>query len=107
MLEEALETREQVLHQNYQRCAPSEPVENSSKAEMKADSRGSIVHDGWTKFSVHYVGLSSTYMANRLEIDDEGGVLKCQRKPVISLLSVSPLYALDKELENEDYNDED
>ena len=87
--------------------ALTEHVESSLKAEVKAASRGSIIHDGWTKFGVHYFGLFSTYMANRLEIDDGGGGLKCQRKPVISLLSVSPLHALDKELENEDDNDED
>jgi hypothetical protein len=40
-------------------------VEVELVAEMKAARKGSIVHDGWTKFGTHFFNLCSTYMASR------------------------------------------
>jgi len=34
-----------------------EIVENVIKKEMKEAGYGAIMHDGWTKFTTHYVGI--------------------------------------------------
>lgn len=38
-------------------------VEEILAAELKAAGKGSIVHDGWSKFGLHFVALFATYMA--------------------------------------------
>jgi len=37
-------------------------VEKAIAAEMKEAGVGAIVHDGWTKYSVHYVCVLGSYM---------------------------------------------
>jgi hypothetical protein len=75
-------------------------VEEKLAAEMKAAGKGSIVHDAWTKFGTHFFALFSTYMASR-QFLVEGSMLTVY-KPVISLLSVSPLHTIARESEDED-----
>jgi hypothetical protein len=79
-------------------------VEVKLAAEMKAAGKGSIVHDAWTKFGTHYLGLFSTYMATRQYLF-EGSMLTIY-KPIISLLSVSPLHTIASESQDEDDSDD-
>ena len=58
-------------------------------AEMKEARRGAIVHDGWTKFGIHFLALFATYRARRERI--VVGAIVSKMETVISLLSVSPL----------------
>ena len=82
-------------------------IEKILTAEMKAAGRGSILHDGWSKFGDHYFALYASYMATRCEVnEDGGGGLKKVRKAVTSLLSVSPLHVLEKD-NNEEEDEED
>ena len=66
-------------------------VEEILAAEMKAASKGSIVHDAWSKFGVHFFALFATYKTTREVVDEEGAV-RLVTGPVISLLSVAPLH---------------
>ena len=36
-------------------------VEDKIKEEMKVAGYGSIMHDGWSKFGTHYVGIFAQY----------------------------------------------
>ena len=38
-----------------------EIVEDVIKKEMKEAGYGAIMHDGWTKFATHYVGIFAQY----------------------------------------------
>ncbi len=40
-------------------------VEKVIAAEMQSAGYGSIIHDGWTKFWVHYFGIFATYMSEK------------------------------------------
>lgn len=83
-------------------------VEKILAAEMQQAGRGSIVHDGWTKRGVHYLGLFATYQATRLVHAD--GMMTKVTAPVISLLSVSPLHdnsAIDDSDEEDEEHDID
>lgn len=42
-------------------------VEQKMSAALKAANLGSIVHDGWTKFSVHYMCLLTTFQPREKE----------------------------------------
>ena len=79
-------------------------VEVKLAAEMKAVGKGSIVHDAWTKFGTHFFGLFSTYMASRQYLV-EGSMLTIY-KPIISLLSVSPLHTISCKSQDEDNTDD-
>ena len=64
-------------------------IEQVISVEMKEAGYGSILHDGWTKFGQHYVGLFATY--NKL-IDVIENNRKTQRKvPTSVLLAMSPM----------------
>ena len=65
-------------------------IEEKLKAEIAAAGNLSIVHDAWSKFGEHYFALFATYIATRTTVVD--GVVKEQKGPVISLLSVAPLH---------------
>jgi hypothetical protein len=67
-------------------------VEQKLAGEMKKARCGSIVHDRWAKFGIHYRALFAIYSAKQEEFCD--GVLASELKMVISLLSVSPLIEL-------------
>jgi hypothetical protein len=45
-------------------------VEKKLSTEMKEAGRGAIVHDGWTKFGIHFLALFATYRARREQIAD-------------------------------------
>jgi hypothetical protein len=79
-------------------------VEVKLAAEMKAASKGLIVHDAWTKFGTHFFGLFSTYMASRQYLVD--GSMLTIYKPIISLLSDSPLHTIARESKDEDESDD-
>jgi len=66
-------------------------VEEILAVEMREAGKGSIVHDAYSKFGVHFFDLFATYMTTR-EVVDEEGVVRSVTRPVISLLSVAPLH---------------
>ena len=66
-------------------------VEEILAAEMREASMGSIVHDAWSKFGMHFFALFATYKTTREVVDEEGAV-RLVTGPVISLLSVAPLH---------------
>jgi hypothetical protein len=66
-------------------------VEERLAAEMREAGKGSIVHDAWSKFGVHFFALFATYKTTR-EVVDEEGAIRLVTGPVISLLSVAPLH---------------
>ena len=72
---------------------------------MKEARWGSILHDGWTKFGVHFLALFATYRARRERIVD--GAIVSKMETVISLLSVSPLIELEGELEDDPDDDDE
>ena len=80
-------------------------VEGKLSAEMKEARRGSIVHDGWTKFGTHFLALFATYRAKREKIVN--GVLATEVGTVMSLLSVSPLIELEHMLEDSQDDDDE
>ena len=65
-------------------------VEVILAAEMKDASKGSIVHDVWSKFGLHFFALFATYKATRDVVED--GIAKTVSGLVVSLLSVAPLH---------------
>jgi hypothetical protein len=69
-------------------------VEKKLSAEMKEAKRGFIVHDGWTKFGVHFLALFAMFRAKREQLVD--GVIESKIDTVISLLSVSPLIEVEE-----------
>ena len=77
-------------------------VEEKLSAETKEAKQGSIVHDGWTKFAVHFLALFATYRAKREQL--VGGVLESKVGTVMSLQSVSPLIELEELLEDDPDN---
>ena len=76
-------------------------VEERLAAEIKEASKGSIVHDAWSKFSVHFFALFATYKTTR-EVVDEEGAIRLVTGPVISLLSVAPLHTYVRETVDSD-----
>lgn len=62
--------------------ALTEIVENKIGDEMVKARFGAIMHDGWTKGGVHYIGIFSCYLVR----DDIGRLT-----PQITLLAVSPM----------------
>jgi hypothetical protein len=58
---------------------------------MREAGKGSIAHNAWSKFGVHFFALFATYLKTR-EVVDEEGAIRLVTGPVISLLSVAPLH---------------
>ena len=52
-------SREKVKEVMFKLC---EYIENIIGAEMKDAGRGAIMHDGWSKFGVHYLGVMAVYV---------------------------------------------
>ncbi len=59
-------------------------------AEMKNTSKGSIIHNAWSKFGSHFFALFATYKASRDVVED--GIARTVIGPVVFLLSVAPLH---------------
>ena len=91
-------------------------VEKEISREMKEAGMGAIMHDGWSKFGTHYVGLFAQY--NRRICQNIGKTQQTTEIPTNVLLSMRPMSAApeqadeDKEIndgppELEEINDED
>eukprot|EP00957_Ditylum_brightwellii_P035804 2714716-Ditylum_brightwellii.AAC.1 len=65
---------------------------------MEKAGKGSILHDGWSKMGVHYVGLFACYNKKQTLIHKKE--IKENNVPEIALLSMSTL--ANKEIESED-----
>ena len=71
-------------------------------AEMKEAGCGAIMHDGWSKFGTHYVGLFAQY--NRKIYQNIGKTVATTMMPTNVLLSMRPMSCV---AEEERYVDED
>ena len=82
-------------------------VEKSIAAEMKESGCGAIMHDGWSKFGTHYVGLFAQY--NRKIYQNIGKTVATTIMPTNVLLSMRPMSGLSGEDDNNnnDNNDND
>ena len=91
-------------------------VEKEISREMKEAGIGAIMHDGWSKFGTHYVGLFAQY--NRRIKQNIGKTQQTTEIPTNVLLSMRPMSAApeqadgDKEIDDgppelEEFNDED
>ena len=92
-------SRATVMGTMLEMCAD---VEMILAYEMKKAGRGSIIHDGWSKFGEHYFGLFASYEAERWEVDKGCGSVKIVKGPIISLLSLSPLHVFSDKYEGVD-----
>ena len=77
-------------------------IERKISKEMAEAGRGSILHDGWTKYGIHFVCLYACYMKKVIMSS-----LKSETKseqPQLVLLACSPMYQIEDEDEanNED-----
>ena len=70
-------------------CNIVELVEKKIQLEMEQAGQGSILHDGWSKFSVHYIGLFACYM-KAVNIQKGIKVMK-EEEPTLVLLSCAPM----------------
>lgn len=68
-------------------------VEAKIQMEMKGKV-GTILHDGWSKYSRHYIALLACYMVNTGKRDGNGNK---KMKSVITLLTCSTLPYNDNE----------
>jgi hypothetical protein len=75
-------------------------IEAKIQAEMKGKV-GTILHDGWSKYSRHYIALLACYMVKTGKRD---GNNNNKMKPVITLLTCTTLPYNDNEEGDEDDN---
>ena len=67
-------------------------VEDATKEEMKIAGYGSIMHDGWSKFGTHYVGIYAQY---NKEVTCNIGKMKSSRlMPTNVLLAMRPMFGV-------------
>jgi hypothetical protein len=66
-----------------------ELVEKKIAAELHEAKCGAIMHDAWTKISVHYMGIFACYM-RKIKVVNNGSLLE-NAKPECTLLSVAPM----------------
>ena len=76
-------------------------VEAKIHVEMKGKV-GTILHDGWSKYSRHYIALLASYMVNTGKRDGNG---KRVMKSVITLLTCSTLPYNDNEVGDDNEGD--
>ena len=70
-------------------------VEDKIKEEMKVAGYGSIMHDGWSKFGTHYVGIFAQY---NNEVSCFIGKVKSTRlQPTNVLLAMRPMCGVPEE----------
>ena len=77
-----------------------EIVEDVIKKEMKEAGYGAIMHDGWTKFATHYVGIFAQY--NRTVSGNFGKVKSTTVVQTNVLLAMRPMCAIPDQKEEED-----
>ena len=82
-----------------------ELVQERISVEMKIADEGFILHDGWSKFGIHYVGLFASYCRKMSII--ENGVQSTKYFPETVLLSVAPLVNVPAEDDEEGTKDDD
>ena len=82
-------------------------VEDVIQKEMKEAGYGAIMHDGWTKFATHYVGIFAQY--NKRVSGNFGKVKSTTVVQTNVLLAMRPMCAIseEKEEEEEDGSDTD
>ena len=80
-------------------------VEKSIAAEMKESGCGAIMHDGWSKFGTHYVGLFAQY--NRKIYQNIGKTVTTSIMPTNVLLSMQPMSGTPGEDDDSDDDDDD
>ena len=74
-------------------------VESKIKLELKDTHCGAIMHDGWTKSGVHYVGLCATYMRKLRTI--KHGKVVMESVPELTLVSCSPMSGVESKIKQE------
>ena len=80
-------------------------VEKSIAAEMKESGCGAIMHDGWSKFGTHYVGLFAQY--NWKIYQNIGKTVTTSIMPTNVLLSMQPMSGMPGEDDDSDDDDDD
>lgn len=71
-------------------------------AKMMTQTKGAIVHDGWTSSGIHYYGVFASFM-HKIQVV-RNGVIEVKEEWVMPLISVSPL-AKNSESDCESDND--
>ena len=66
---------------------------------MAEAGRGSILHDGWSKNGMHYVGVYACYI-NKANLSASKNKIKSEQ-PQLVLLACSPMYQVEVEDEIE------
>ena len=82
-----------------------ELAEEAIKKEMKIAGYGAIMHDGWSKFSTHYVGIFAQY--NRRVSANIGKVKSTTVVPTNVLLAMRPMCQIPAEKEEGSDSDEE
>ena len=77
-----------------------ELVEEMIAVELKQAEYGSLMHDGWSKFGTHYVGLFAQY--NRRVPQNIGKVKSTTLMPTNVLLAMRPMCGVAEEEDNDD-----
>ena len=75
-------------------------VEDVIQKEMKEAGYGAIMHDGWTKFATHYVGIFAQY--NKRVSGNFGKVKSTTVVQTNVLLAMRPMCTISEEKEEED-----
>jgi hypothetical protein len=71
---------------------------------MQRAQAGALMYDGWSKDSMHYIGVISTFMRDCTVRKDFESV--CEQRTKIMLLSVAPMQSNGKRKRYEDYDEE-
>ena len=82
-----------------------EIAEDTIEKEMKLAGYGSIMHDGWSKFATHYVGIFAQY--NKSVSTKIGKVKSMTVIPTNVLLAMRPMCQATGEGEKEEGSDSD
>ena len=70
-------------------------VEKKISNEMAEAGRGSILHDGWSKNGMHYVGVYACYI-NKANLSASKNEIKSEQ-PQLVLLACLPMYQVEAE----------
>ena len=79
-------------------------VEKAISVEMKEAGMGALMHDGWSKFGTHYVGLFAQY--NRKIKQQIGKTQQTTIIPTNVLLSMRPMSAAPEQGDGEEEIDD-
>ena len=83
-----------------------ELVEKQIGAEMKDAGIGALMHDAWTKDSIHYLGMIASYMAD-VTVKVHGGIEEHKKELRLVLLSVAPMVRHKETLDHDDHDEDD